>query len=211
MRMDARGGARGQGPEMSAEPEPVDVPGPGQEPMEVDARAASEAWESLFRAQVTVMRRLQADRIWDELSMREYDVLFTLSRAPGQRLRLRDLNRSILLSQPSLSRLVERLEQGGLVERCAAVEDARGTTVRLTAGGAALQRRVGRRHVRTIHRYVAGALSAGELATLTRLTEKLRSAQADIPEEPAGPRVAASGLGKDVHDARDGGHPGRGG
>ena len=172
-------------PEPEGEPEPV--PGTREHPEQADARAASEAWESLFRAQVTVMRRLQADRIWDELSMREYDVLFTLSRAPGQRLRLRDLNRSILLSQPSLSRLVERLEQAGLVERCGAVEDARGTTVRLTARGAALQREVGRRHVRTIHRYVAGALSAGELATLTRLTEKLRSAQQDIPEEPADP------------------------
>ena len=158
---------------------------PEHDPEQADARVASEAWESLFRAQVTVVRRLQADRIWDELSMREYDVLFTLSRAPGAQLRLRDLNRSILLSQPSLSRLVERLEQTGLVERCAAAEDARGTTVRLTSGGAALQREVGRRHVRTIHRYVAGALSASELAVLTRLTEKLRCAQEDIPEEPA--------------------------
>ena len=172
---------------MMPEPEPEPEPETGQDPEQADARSASEAWESLFRAQVTVMRRLQADRIWDELSMREYDVLFTLSRAPGQRLRLRDLNRSILLSQPSLSRLVERLEQAGLVERCAAVEDARGTTVRLTSDGAALQREVGRRHVRTIHRYVAGALSSSELAVLTHLTEKLRSAQRDISEEAADP------------------------
>jgi len=150
-----------------------------------DARAASEAWESLFRAQVAVMRRLQADHIWDDLSMREYDVLFTLARAPGVQLRLRDLNRSILLSQPSLSRLVDRLEQAGLVERQASADDARGTTVRLTDAGAARQRELGRRHVRTIHRYVAGALSASDLKVLTRLTEALRLAQTDLPDAPA--------------------------
>ncbi|MCR6491807.1 MarR family winged helix-turn-helix transcriptional regulator [Cellulomonas sp. P24] len=160
-----------------------------------DARTASEAWESLFRAQVAVMRRLQADHIWEDLSMREYDVLFTLSRAPGGRLRLRDLNRSILLSQPSLSRLVDRLERAGLVERRASADDARGITVQLTDAGAARQRELGRRHVRTIHRYVAGALSASDLETLTRLTETLRLAQADLPDQEGdGP---AGGVGTD--------------
>lgn len=143
----------------------------------IDPRAASEAWESLFRAQVAVMRRLQADDIWGTISMREYDVLFTLSRAQGKTLRLRDLNRSILLSQPSLSRLVERLEKAGLVARSQPSDDARGTAVQLTAAGAALQREIGRKHVGSIQHCLDGALSAQELATLTRLTEKLRAAQ----------------------------------
>ena len=63
------------------------------------AREAAEAWESLFRAQVTVMRRLLADDIWGDLSMREYDVLFTLALAPGETLRLRELNENILMAQ----------------------------------------------------------------------------------------------------------------
>jgi len=92
------------------------------------ARAAAEAWEALFRAQVTLMRRLQADDIWGDLSMREYDVLFTLSRCPDG-LRMRDLNAYVLLSQPSLSRLVDRLEAAGLVRRVVVPDDARGTTV----------------------------------------------------------------------------------
>src|SRR6478736_4026267 len=75
----------------------------------VDVRAAAVAWEELFRAQVAIMRRLQRDPIWDRLTLREYDVLFTLSRAP-EGLRLRDLGELSLLSQPSLSRMVEQLE-----------------------------------------------------------------------------------------------------
>ncbi|RXR26781.1 MarR family transcriptional regulator [Oerskovia turbata] len=144
-------------------------------------REAAEAWESLFRTQVALMRRFQADDIWDELTMREYDVLFTLAACPGGGTRLRDLNEHVLISQPSLSRMAERLEQRGLVERVPAPDDARGTIVRLTPEGARLQKEIGRRHVRTISAYVGGALDADELATLKGLLDKLRGAQGDIP------------------------------
>jgi DNA-binding MarR family transcriptional regulator len=145
-------------------------------------RAAAEAWEALFRAQVAIMRRLERDAIWGELSMREYDVLFQLSREPGGALRLRDLNEHMLLSQPSLSRLVERLEARGLVAREPVPDDGRGVRVRLTGRGADLQRTIGRRHVRTIGAYVGAALDESDLRLLADLTTRLRAAQADIPE-----------------------------
>jgi DNA-binding MarR family transcriptional regulator len=154
---------------------------PGREPT---TREAAEAWESLFRAQVTLLRRLQRDDVWGDLTLREYDVLFTLSRAPGGTARLRDLGESSLLTQPSLSRLVERLEAEGLVTRGPVAGDARGVAVTLTDEGARVQREIGRRHVRSIHRFVAPALDADELATLRRLTDRLRLAQKDVP----GPR-----------------------
>jgi DNA-binding MarR family transcriptional regulator len=145
------------------------------------ARAAAEAWESLFRAQVALMRRFDADDIWGDLSMREYDVLFTLSRCDGAALRMVELNEHILLSQPSLSRMVDRLVERGLVAREPAVGDRRGVLVRLTAAGVGAQRQIGRLHTATIARYVGGALDAQELATLQRLTDKLRHAQTGIP------------------------------
>lgn len=151
---------------------------------EATTRETAEAWESLFRAQVTLLRRLQRDDVWGELTLREYDVLFTLSRAPGRTARLRELGESSLLTQPSLSRLVERLEADGLVTRGPVAGDARGVAVTLTDAGARAQREVGRRHVRSIHRFVAPALDAEELATLRALTDRLRAAQRDIP----GPR-----------------------
>ena len=147
----------------------------------VDVRAAATAWEELFRAQVAIMRRLQRDPIWGSVSLREYDVLFTLSTAPGG-LRLRDLAESSLLSQPSLSRMVERLEEAGWVRRAPAPGDGRGVLVALTEAGAALQREVGRRHVQAIAHYVGGALDAEDLAELTRVAGALRAAQAGIPD-----------------------------
>jgi DNA-binding MarR family transcriptional regulator len=145
------------------------------------ARLAVETWESLFRTQVALMRRFQADPIWDVLTMREYDVLFSLTKGPADGMRLRDLNALILLSQPSLSRMVDRLAQRGLVERTVAADDARGVLVRLTDEGAHLQRDIGRAHARTIAECVGGALEESELATLGALLERLRSAQDRIP------------------------------
>lgn len=145
------------------------------------AADAATAWEALFRAQVAVMRRLAADDAWDELSMKEYDVLFTLSRCPTGGLRLKDLNREVLLSQPSLSRLVDRLVARGLVERQAVADDLRGTRVVLTDAGRTLQKQVGRRHVATIDETISGALDPAELAELERLCDRLRAHVSDAP------------------------------
>ena len=156
------------------------------------ARLAVETWESLFRAQVALMRRLQSDPVWDELTMREYDVLFSLTKGPAEGMRLRDLNALILLSQPSLSRMVERLERRGLVTRASDPDDARGTLVRLTSAGGELQRAIGRAHAHAIATYVGGALDDDDLATLGELLERLRAAQAAIPR--AGGRSSHDGV-----------------
>jgi DNA-binding MarR family transcriptional regulator len=126
------------------------------------------------------MRRFERGGDFEPLAVREYDVLFQVSLAPGGAMRMRDLNEQILLSQPSLSRMVDRLAARGLVRRLAAPEDGRGVVVELTDAGAALQREVGRRHVRSIRRYVGGALTPAELAELSRIARKLRAAQRDL-------------------------------
>jgi DNA-binding MarR family transcriptional regulator len=138
-------------------------------------RLAAETWESLFRAQVAVMRRLQSGPAFRNLAVNEYDVLFTLSRCPSGWLRLNELNDNVLLSQSSLSRLVDRLEKRGLVERTPAPDDGRGVLLKLTEEGAALQKEIGREHVRDIAELVAPALTAAEQRELLRLTEQLRA------------------------------------
>jgi DNA-binding MarR family transcriptional regulator len=144
-------------------------------PASSSVRLAAETWESLFRAQVAVMRRLQSGPAFRDLAVNEYDVLFTLSRCPSGWLRLNELNDNVLLSQSSLSRLVERLEKRGLVERMPAPDDGRGVLVKLTDEGAQLQKQIGREHVREIAQLIAPALTAAEQRELLRLTEKLRT------------------------------------
>ncbi|MDQ6753052.1 MAG: MarR family transcriptional regulator [Actinomycetota bacterium] len=138
-------------------------------------RLAAEAWESLFRAQVAVARNLQADPAFKQVTMREYDVLFNLSRCPSGWLRLNELNDHVLLSQPSISRMVERLERQGLVQRKTVEDDRRGVLIGLTEAGRDMQRDIGRAHVRDIDKLVGTGLSAEELITLKKLTDKVRA------------------------------------
>ncbi|WP_146361563.1 MarR family winged helix-turn-helix transcriptional regulator [Arthrobacter yangruifuii] len=142
-------------------------------------KQAADAWESLFRAQVGVMRRLQRDPEFRDLTMREYDVLFNLTRCPGGWIRLNELNEHLLISQPSLSRMVDRLQTRGLVQRRPAENDQRGVELSLTAEGRAVQRRLGRVHVRGIHDLLTPALDRAELAQLKELTDKVLASLAD--------------------------------
>ena len=114
-----------------------------------DIRLANESWEALLSAQVSVMRGFAAERMWDELTLNEYDVLYALKKA-GCALRQSELTKQVLLSQPALSRLVERLEQRGLVRRSSDERDRRGVLVELTDAGAAAQQRIGARHARSV-------------------------------------------------------------
>jgi len=139
-----------------------------------DKASAVTAWEALFRAQVSVMRSLAAEFPTKDISFNEYDVLFNLSRQPDRKLRLRDLNRHVLLSQPSVSRLIDRLVKRGLLSKCPEAADGRGAEVRMTDAGFDLFRRVAVEHMATISKRFGGTLDTDELRQLTDLCDKLR-------------------------------------
>jgi len=138
-------------------------------------RLANEAWEALLSAHARLMKQFAAEDIWSDVSMREYDVLYTLSkhRAP---LRIGELHRYVLLSQPALSRMVDRLVERGLVERRADPADGRGVRLSLTGTGRDRQQRIGRRHARSVARAVAAELSPDELRQLATICWKLARA-----------------------------------
>jgi DNA-binding MarR family transcriptional regulator len=133
---------------------------------------ANDAWEALLSAHATLMKQFAAEDIWQDLSMREYDVLYTLSKC-REPVRLSELHRHVLLSQPALSRLVHRLAGRGMIECQSDPADGRGVRVSLTDAGRALQRQIGRRHARGVARALAAGLSPGELRQLETICLKL--------------------------------------
>lgn len=135
-------------------------------------RLANDAWESLLTAHAALMKDFAAEDIWGELTMREYDVLYTLAKCGGL-IRLGELNRNVLLSQPALSRMVDRLAARGLIERTADPDDGRGVLLGLTEAGRARQRQVGGRHAVGVARAVTGRLDEDEVLQLERLCRKL--------------------------------------
>ena len=145
------------------------VPGPV---MPGTRHPANDGWEALLSAHAVLMKRFAAEDIWTDVSMREYDVLYTLSKCP-ESLRISELNRRVLLSQPALSRMVDRLAERGLLQRQPDPADGRGVRLALTDAGRALQRRIGRRHARSVARALTAGLDRGELRQLEAMCLKL--------------------------------------
>lgn len=137
----------------------------------------SDAWEALFRAQVSVMRDLREEFTGVGISMNEYDVLFNIYRAPQHQLRLRDLNRSVLITQSSVSRLVDRLVSRGFVAKAEDATDARGTIVSLTDPGVRAFRKAASVHTRNINDHMGRALSPEQQTQLHELCTALLQAQ----------------------------------
>ena len=137
-------------------------------------RLATDVWESLFRAQHEILAELSTDFDNREISQGEYDVLLTVTRAPEMTARLRDVTARMLISQPSVSRLVDRMVQRGLLTKCADPEDGRGSLLTATDEGAHAFRVLATDHARSIaHRM--SVLTPDELRTLHALTKKLRA------------------------------------
>ena len=147
------------------------------------SRLANDAWEAVLTAHAEIMRRLAAEDVWCEVSMREYDVLYTLSKC-REPIRLGELNRRVLLSQPALSRMVDRLVERGLVRRERDAGDGRSVLLSLTDEGRAQQHRTGRPHALGVARRMKSALSDEELVALRDICAKLASER-----EPAGARA----------------------
>jgi DNA-binding MarR family transcriptional regulator len=137
-----------------------------------DRILANEAWEAMLSAHAALMKQFAAQDFWQDASMREYDVLYTLSKCPGPQ-RMSELNRHVLLSQPALSRMVDRLADRGLVQRLTDPADGRGVLLALTDAGRALQRQIGRRHARGVARAMTRELTPGELRQLEAICLKL--------------------------------------
>lgn len=133
---------------------------------------ANDAWEALLSAHAVLMKRFAEEDVWHDLSMREYDVLYTLSKCRTP-VRLGELHSHVLLSQPALSRLVERLVARRFIERRPDPEDGRGVRLSLTDAGRQTQRQIGQAHGRSVARAVTTRLDAEELRQLTTICRKL--------------------------------------
>ncbi|MCR2792140.1 MarR family transcriptional regulator [Microbacterium sp. zg.Y625] len=137
-----------------------------------DRRLAVDAWEALFRAQYEVFQEINDDFDGSELTQAEYDVLLTVTRRESGA-RLREVTANMLISQPSVSRLVDRMVSRGLVTKCADPSDGRGAVLQATPEGAAMFRRLATRHGQSIAARMS-VLEDDELRQLRDLATKLR-------------------------------------
>jgi DNA-binding MarR family transcriptional regulator len=148
--------------------------------MAIDPTATPElrrAWSAVVSLYQGVLPHLVDALEHDaEIDSGVYSALAYLDRAePSGTLRLRRLQdlMHVRYSQPGLSRLVQRMEHDGLVERHADPDDGRSTVLMLTRVGRARLRKADEVYFRALAQHLGVALSDGGAVALAEVVEPI--------------------------------------
>lgn len=117
------------------------------------------------------------------LTINGYEALLRLSRADGGRMRRVDLAKSLLLTASGVTRMLDGLEQAGLVGRASCDTDRRVTYAVLTDAGEARLEEASRSHVADIRAFFEERFSEDELVQLGRLLGRLPGAAEAADED----------------------------
>ena len=135
------------------------------------------AWRLFLQAYRRVL-----DELSDELEERQglplawYDVLIHLYRSPEHRLRMNELAGSILLSKSGLTRLIDRMEKAGMVERASCPSDRRGSFAVLTPRGEEVFKEAAPIHLEGIAKHFTDHLTPEEAGALVSAFERILEA-----------------------------------
>lgn len=105
-----------------------------------------------------------------------FDVLIHVGGAPEGRLTMSRLSSDVALTTGGVTRLVDRMEDAGLVARQNCPSDRRSVHVVLTPEGHAILGRAITAHIEGIDRHLVQALGAGDRAALERALTKVLGA-----------------------------------
>jgi DNA-binding MarR family transcriptional regulator len=140
------------------------------------------AWRALGRAVLVIPRVLDSDLLEQQgLSVTEYSVLFNLSEAPGDSLRMGDLANYVSISVSGLTRVVDRLSRQGLVERIRDESDGRGQLAVLTPAGFTRLERAWPTHLASVRTHVMDHLSGLDLVAFARAMETIACTELGPP------------------------------
>jgi DNA-binding MarR family transcriptional regulator len=139
------------------------------------------AWRGLLRVHSALVKALDAELLaTHDLPLTSYEVLINLQAAPDRRRRMAELAEGVLLSRSGMTRLVDRLEREGLLERDACVSDGRGTFAVLTDKGEALLSQARRTHLDGVRDRFLRHFSQAELEQVAGLWNRVLPGSADL-------------------------------
>jgi DNA-binding MarR family transcriptional regulator len=137
-----------------------------------------EVYLSLWRT----FDRLRAleEELFDawELTGQQYNVLRLLQASHPEPVPTLQLSNRLISRAPDITRMLDKLEQHGWIERLRSDEDRRSVMVRLTETGTKLLKKMSEA-VRKVHVAQVGHLSVDEMRTLCDLLSRVRE-----PHEP---------------------------
>lgn len=156
------------------------------------SESRQRAWARFFVAQALLVERIEAAFAEAALPPLDwYDLLWVLERAdrekgpasPPRGLRMADLADKAVVSRSNVTRLADRLEKAGLVERSNCPIDGRGTVCALTAKGRALRAKMWTVYRRQIDAHFGEHLGAREAEAMAGAFERIISSLRRKPKE----------------------------
>lgn len=109
-----------------------------------------------------------------------YEALLRIARAPGQNLPINELGEAMVLSSGGATRLVDRLEDRGFIERLACPTDRRISWAHLTEDGWSVLTDATKVHLEDLDEHFVSKLTASELETLTDLLRRVRPGNGSV-------------------------------
>jgi DNA-binding MarR family transcriptional regulator len=147
---------------------------------------STDVFANLSAAYSTITRELSASLVEKHgLTINDYGCLLLLSRSGEEGMRRIDLANELRLSPSGITRLLDRLEDQGLVGKGACKEDARVSYAVLTDEGRSKLRDAAPGHIKDIESQLGDVLDEDEMRTLTELLGRIGSARGEecTPEE----------------------------
>jgi DNA-binding MarR family transcriptional regulator len=159
----------------SVPPAPIESASLAQAASEAEcSEIGQRAWRSLQRAHAALARRVDAElERTHGLPLSTYEVLHRLVESPGGRMRMCDLADQAQLSRSGLTRLADRLEKEGLLERCSCEHDARGAYACLTDLGRERLRAARGTHLAVVREQFFSRFSEVELSLLADMCQRI--------------------------------------
>jgi DNA-binding MarR family transcriptional regulator len=141
------------------------------------------AWRGLLRAHASLVKALDgALEAAHGFPLSSYEALEALDASPAGRMRMCELASRARLSRSGLTRLVDRLQRAGLIERADCSSDARGSFAVLTSEGRTALGAAGPTYAQVVRARLLDHLSEADLARLARLWAHVLAATARSPD-----------------------------
>lgn len=132
-----------------------------------------EAWASVLLSAAIVRQKVARDlKAAGIMPLELYEVLLVLEEAQNQRLRMCELAEAAVLSPSGVTRLVDRLEQAGFVERGACPVDRRTIYARLTPAGRRAREEAWPAYREAIERHFGALLTDAEARAVRNALSK---------------------------------------
>ena len=131
------------------------------------------AWRLFFESALALLDVLDTElERAAGIPMRWYDVLVHLEETPDG-IRMNELAERILYSKSGFTRVVDRMEEAGLVRRARPENDRRTILILLTDKGTETLERARRHHRDGIQRHFSQHLTNADIKALTHALEKI--------------------------------------